>query len=121
MKAPFKSEVSSAARISYRDRFLSGLRSERGPVVFSEQGFAKLTMLELDANTDATEKEASNESSSEHAYMRRIKFILAMALQRDARYAHANRTFLFSLGANNKLREDFQAVAAAAQTVGDTV
>lgn len=120
MKAPFKSDVSSAARISYRDRFLLGLSSERGPVVFSEQGFETLTMLELDENVDTAEDAVSN-SSATNAYLLRMKFILAMATQRDARYAHANRTFMFSLGAHNKLREDFQAMASAAQTVGGVV
>lgn len=120
MSIPFKADVSSAARISYRDRFLSGLRSERGPVVFSEQGFEKLTMDELDENADTAEDAVSNASDA-NAYLLRMKFILAMAMQRDARYAHANRTFMFALGANNKLREDFQAMASAAQTVGGVV
>jgi hypothetical protein len=47
-----------------------------------------------------------------------MELVLALAVQRDARYAHANRRHLFALGANNKLREDFEAFAAAAVTIG---
>jgi len=118
MSIPFKADVSGEARIAYQTRFLAGLRGERGPVIFSEQKFSTLEMPELDANADAADAAAAGGSTAEHAYLSRIKLILALAVQRDARYAHANRRFLFALGANNKLRGDFEAFAAAAKTIG---
>ena len=116
MSVPFKTEVTGDGRLEYQTRYLATFSGERGPVVFSEQ-FEELTMTELDDHADTTEDTAVQDSD-EHAYMSRIKFILALAVQRDARYAHANRSYLFGLGVNNKLREDFEVFAGTSKTIG---
>jgi len=118
MSIPFKADVGTDARLSYQTRLLANMRGERGPVIFSEQDFTTLAMPELDAHADTMEDAAVSASGNEHLYLSRIKFVLALAMQRDARYVHANRRFLFALGVNNKLREDFEATANTYKTIG---
>lgn len=117
MSAPFKTELTSDVRAGYQEWTRAYLRGERPPVVFAEE-FTTLAMPELDAQADAADEEAADLESAAHPYLNRMKLILALAVQRDARYAHANRKFLFGLGTTNKLREDFEAVAAAAINTG---
>jgi hypothetical protein len=122
MSTPFKADLTGDGRLEYQRRYLSGIRGEREPVIFSEQEFSTLEMPELDEHVNTTESAAvSKDTAGTHPYLARLNFILALALQRDARYAHVNRRFLFALGADNKLREDFEAFAAATRTCGSLV
>jgi len=71
-----------------------------GPRVFSE-GFKKLTMTELKDDVRTADTAASKELSNVVA---RIELVYAMALHRDADYAHASRRFMLALGADSTLR-----------------
>ncbi len=117
MSTPYKTDVTADARLGYQRKLLDYMRGESVPVLASEQ-FETLQMQELDDHADAMAEQAlSGEIATE--MFDRIRLILALAAQRDARYVTAGRRFLFAHGVNNSLRSDFEAYVGTVRTTGD--
>lgn len=116
MSLPFKTEVSAEARLGYQNLLLDYLRGERPTVVVAEQ-FETLQQEELAAHADAMDQQAAS-GDPDTALADRLKLVLALAVQRDLRYAMVGRRFLFAQGQNSRLREDFEVYAGAMRAAG---
>ena len=112
---PYKDSLLFADRNNYVNQRLAWLRGETPKPIYGEQ-YASLAFTELD--TQATAADAKVIPGDINPYLTRMTATLALAMQRDVRYTYAGRLFMMSLGENNKLREDFAALAVAIQNAG---